>query len=74
LEGDTVTKQLDAPLVRLSGLWEQTGRSGQTYLTGRPNFATRLVAFKNNRKTEPHHPDYTLFIRQDEPKEKDDHN
>ncbi len=60
-----MTKQLDAPLVRLCGLWEQTGRSGQTYLTGRLNFGTRLVAFKNNRKSEPHHPDYTLFIRQD---------
>jgi hypothetical protein len=35
-----MTKQLDAPLMRLCGLWEQTGRSGQTYLTGRLNFGT----------------------------------
>ncbi len=53
-------------LVRLCGLWENTSRAGQTYLTGKLNRAVRLVAFKNNRKEKETDPDFVLFLRQDD--------
>lgn len=68
-----MTKQVDnAPLVRLCGLWEYTSRAGMTYLTGRLNRATRLVAFRNTRKQAETDPDFILFIRPDEPKGDDE--
>jgi len=62
-----MTKQVDdAPLVRLCGLWSNTSRAGLEYLTGRLNWGTRLVAFKNTRKSKPEEPDFILFIRADD--------
>lgn len=66
-----MTKQADnSPLVRLCGLWEHTSRAGmRTYLTGRLNRATRLLVFKNNNRQKPTDPDWTLFLRQDDPED-----
>ena len=63
-----MTKQIDdAPLVRLCGLWHHESRAGTEYLTGKLNRATRLVAFRNTRKSKDTEPDWTLFLRQDDP-------
>ena len=65
-----MTKQVDdGPLLKLCSLWENTSRAGQTYLTGKLNYATRLVIFKNNHKSKDSDPDWNVFLRQDEPKE-----
>ncbi len=57
-------------LIRLCGLYEVENRAGNRYITGRLNWGTRLVLFKNHNKQGETDPDWHLFIRQDEREKK----
>lgn len=48
-------------LVKLSGLWENTDKNGDTYYTGGFG-AARLVIFRNKRKASDQEPDWILYV------------
>ena len=62
LESSTTNQESKTDLIDLSGLWENTTKNGEKYLTGNMGGA-RILIFKNNYKGDnPKAPDYKLFL------------
>lgn len=57
-------------MIQLTGLWSNTSKDGETYLTGNLSGGVRIVVFKNKFKKEPKHPDYQVYLSPSEKKEK----
>lgn len=51
-----------APLIELTGLWENKDRKGNTYLSGNLSPGVRVLVFKNNYKQNEREPDYRLCL------------
>ena len=47
--------------VSLGGLWQQTDKNGNKYLSGSLGFA-KLLIFKNSKKTADNQPDYNMML------------
>jgi len=54
--------------IRLTGLWKNTDKKDNTYLSGNLNAITRVTVMPNENKKADRDPDYFLYIS---PKEKD---
>lgn len=50
-------------LLRLSGLWKNTDKTGKTYLTGHLNAMTEVVILPNTKKVKENEPDYNMFLK-----------
>ncbi len=55
-------------MVRLTGLWKNTSKTGEQYLAGGLTHTSRLLIFKNHKTTE-NAPDYVAFVAPKERKE-----
>ena len=49
------------PKLRFSGLWKQTTRGGEEYLSGTVAKGLRLLVFKNDHRSE-NAPDYVAYM------------
>jgi hypothetical protein len=52
-------------MILVGGLWASTTKAGDRMLSG-GNGSLRFVILKNKNKTKESHPDYNLFIAQNE--------
>jgi len=67
------TNQQDSKsgLVRVMGLWENSDRRGNKYLSGNLTQSVRVMVFRNNYKQEGgRDPDYIVYISQRTPDER----
>ena len=55
--------------VRLTGLWKEKTKEGDTYLTGTLNQGSRFYIMPNKHKKTDKDPDYNLFLKQIDKKE-----
>ena len=55
-------------MVRLCGIWRNVDKEGQEYFGGTLGGA-RVVMLPNKHKTKPGHPDFTLYIDEQQPRE-----
>lgn len=47
--------------IKLGGLWVNKSKDGKEYMSG--NFGTaKIMLFRNNYKTESNHPDWLLYV------------
>lgn len=51
-------------LIKVSGLWEEKDKNGETYLRGNLSPFVKVLIFKNHRKTDDKSPDYFLYFSQ----------
>ena len=56
--------------VGLGGLWQQTDKNGNKYLSGSLGFA-KLLIFPNRNKTHDNQPDYSMVLVEKQRKEDD---
>lgn len=60
-------------MVKLTGLWKNTGKDGKTYLTGTVNPGAKLLVMPNTFKKKDSDPDYYAYVapsdKREEPKE-----
>ena len=49
-------------MIKLFPLWENTAKSGNTYLQSKLNKNTKILILKNNYKQKDTDPDYHLYI------------
>jgi uncharacterized protein (DUF736 family) len=50
-------------LLKIAGLYKQKRKKdGKTYLTGKLNFATRLLVLPNEKKQADNEPDFNVFL------------
>lgn len=58
-------------MIKLGALWKpkESGKDGPV-LAGSINGDVRIVIFKNGYKKEPNHPDYILYVQQNDKKGK----
>jgi len=54
--------------IRLTGLWKEKTKAGDTYLTGSLNQGSRFFIMPNKHKKGDKDPDYNMFLKQNEPK------
>jgi len=59
----------DNNLIRLTGLWKNTTKAGDTMLTGNFSPSSKLIILPNNRKNKDSDPDYIAFMAPSEKKE-----
>ncbi len=52
-------------MIRLCGLWVQD-KNGKKYMTGNLSPTTKVLMFRNEKKSGANDPDYILFIAQKE--------
>ena len=50
--------------IKLTGLWKEKDKNGNTYLSGKLNELTSILVMPNTFKKESKDPDYFLYIRQ----------
>jgi hypothetical protein len=55
-------------LIQLTGLWKGTDKNGNPTLTGTLGGA-RVMIFKNNYKKEDKHPDYIVYLAEQQKKD-----
>lgn len=59
-------------MVKLTGLWKNTGKDGKTYLTGTVNPGAKLLVMPNTFKKKTSDPDYYAYVatseKMEEPK------
>ena len=56
-----MSDQQQSDLIRLGGLWLNTDKNGQQYMSG--SFGTaRLLMFRNSHKSGENDPDYVLYV------------
>jgi len=56
-------------LVRLTGLWRNTTKAGETYLVGKLSPTSKLLILPNSRKEKESDPDYIAFAAPQKDKE-----
>lgn len=62
---------MDSKLVKLTGLWMQKSKGGDSFMSGSVNQGMSLLIFKNKNKREgSNDPDYNAFFAPQESKEK----
>jgi hypothetical protein len=49
-------------MIRLTGLWKNKTKAGESYLAGAISPTSRLIILPNTKKASPKEPDYTAFI------------
>lgn len=49
--------------IKVGALWEKTGKSGDTYFSGKFGDAS-LIVFKNKFKKSENQPDYIVYIQE----------
>jgi uncharacterized protein (DUF736 family) len=49
-------------LVKLTGLWKDTDKKGQSYLRGKINNNAKIVIMKNLYKRDDNDPDFNLYV------------
>lgn len=49
-------------MVFLTGMWKNTDKNGNLYLSGKLSGRTMCWAFKNNKKAKETDPDYYLYM------------
>jgi len=59
----------DSNLIRLTGLWKNTTKTGDTMLTGNFSPSSKLIILPNTRKQKDSDPDYIAFMSPSEKKE-----
>lgn len=57
-------------MVRLSGLWKNTGKDGKTFLSGTLNPGAKLLVMPNTYKKKETDPDYFAYFAPAEKAEK----
>ena len=60
-------------MIELSGLWEGTTKSGDTYFSGYLGKAKVLI-FKNKHKKDEKHPDYIIYLDEKKDDKKQNNN
>ena len=55
-------------MVRLSGLWKNTGKDGKTFLSGTLNPGAKLLVMSNSFKKKETDPDYFAYLAASEKK------
>ena len=55
--------------IKLTGLWKNTSKDGQTYYSGSLSPTVRVLVFKNNFKKEDRDPDLVLYLAPAEKKD-----
>ncbi len=48
-------------LIKLSGLWKKTGKSG-VYFQGKLGYSANILIFENQYKSSEQDPDYILYL------------
>lgn len=56
-------------MIRVTGLWKQTDKSGHTFLSGNLNPISSVMVMPNTFKKDGKEPDYFLYFKQNEKKE-----
>ena len=56
-------------MIKVTGLWKQTDKSGNTFLSGNVNPISSIMVMPNTFKKEDKEPDYFLYFKQNEKKE-----
>jgi len=68
---DTTQQDAKSGLVRVMGLWENSDRRGNKYLSGNLTQSVRVMIFRNSYKQEGgRDPDYIVYISQRTPDER----
>ena len=57
-------------MVKITGLWENTGKDGSKYLGGTMGVA-KVFIFKNNHKQKENDPDYNLYVAKKQERNRD---
>ena len=52
----------DNNMVRLTGLWKNKTKTGESFLAGSNSPSSRLIILPNTKKASDKEPDYTAFI------------
>lgn len=52
----------DGNMIRLTGLWKNKTKAGESFLSGSISPTSRLLILPNTKKTSPKEPDFTAFI------------
>ena len=68
LESTTSNKDSKGDLVELTGLWENTTKNGEKYLSGTMGRA-RVLIFANKYKDNDRAPAYRLYVARNRPQE-----
>ncbi len=68
LESTTSNQESKSELVELTGLWENTTKNGDKYLSGSMGRA-RVLIFANKYKDNERAPDYRLYVARNRPQE-----
>ena len=61
---NTQESKAPAARIRLMGMWENTDKRGNKYLSGNLNTNCRVTIFKNSFKQNEREPDYILYLSQ----------
>ena len=56
--------------VKLTGLWKNKMKNGDTFLTGKLNSQAGFIILPNSFKKQEKDPDYYLYLRQNEKEDK----
>jgi hypothetical protein len=59
----------DSNLIRLTGLWKNITKAGDTMLSGNFSPSSKLIVLPNTRKQKDSDPDYIAFMAPSEKKE-----
>jgi hypothetical protein len=57
--------------IKLTGLWQNKTKSGETYYAGNLSPGVRLLVFRNNFKQGERDPDLVVYLAPSERKERD---
>jgi len=69
--GDRAGNERQSNMAMITGLWENTAKSGITYLRGNMGYANILI-FENRKKERDQDPDYYLFVAPKEEREEEE--
>ncbi len=56
-------------MIRLTGLWKNKGKDGNTFLSGNLNGISSLLVMPNTFKKKENEPDYIVYIKPSEKKD-----
>jgi len=49
-------------MIKLTGLWKQTGKDGEAYYSGKLGYSATLLIFKNKYKKKDSDPDLMAYV------------
>lgn len=56
-------------MTKIAGLWKNTNKQGQEYLSGNFTYGTKLLVFPNGYKRGDKEPDYIVYLAETEKKQ-----